>query len=98
MKNVETEMKNVKTEVEQFNHKIDILGMKFEASQKELAHSFEASQKELAHSLQLSLKDYVHDQQKQFAIFYARAFFGVSLILHIIHQFLTRSRSWGSQR
>jgi hypothetical protein len=75
MTGLETEVHDFKTEI---SHKIDVLGIKFESSQKEMAR---------AHEKQLA--SFTHDQQKQFSHFYARSFFGVSLTLHIIYQLLT---------
>jgi hypothetical protein len=102
MGGLETEVKDFKTEMRDFRteifHKFDILGTKFESSQKEMAHKFESSQKEMAHAHKEQLSSFANDQQKQFSHFYARGFFGVSLTLHIIYQFLTRSRSWVSRR
>jgi hypothetical protein len=86
MTGLETELKDFRTEV---FHRFDILGAKFESSQKEMGHTVESSQKEMASKFENKLSSVTNEQQKQFSYFYARGFFGVSLTLHIICQFLT---------
>jgi hypothetical protein len=113
VKDFKTDMKNFKTDIKDINtkifHKIDLLGIKFDSSQKEMAHTFEKKLDSYAHDHkeQLSsyaldnkeqLASYVHRQQKEFSNFYIRCLFGVSLIFHIMYRFLTRLRSWVSRR
>lgn len=97
MKDFKTDMKNINTEI---FHKIDLLGIKFESSQKEMAHTFGKKLDSYAHDHKEQLALYAHSQQKEFSNFYVRCFFGVSLTLHIhiLYRFLTRLRSWVSRR
>src|SRR5271156_6776650 len=74
MTGLETEVKDFRTEI---FYKIDILGIKFESSQKEMVHAYEK---------QLAL--FANDRQKQFSHFYTCCFFGASLTLYIMYQFL----------
>jgi hypothetical protein len=75
MTGLETEVKDLKTEMKDFKteifQKINILEIKFESSQKEMAH---------AHEEQLaSITNY---QQEQFGELYNGGIFGVSLTLY----------------
>jgi len=95
VKDVKTEVKDFKTEMKDFRteifHKFDILGTKFESSQKEMAHKFEilgtkfeSGQKEMASKFENKLSSVSNDQQKQFSNFYARSFFGIVGIAAIL--------------
>jgi hypothetical protein len=83
MTGLETELKDFRTEV---FHKFDILGAKFESSQKKMGHTVESSLKEMANSRTSYPQSRMNN--KRSSNFYARGFFGVSLILHTICQFL----------
>lgn len=73
-----TDMKDLRTEMNTLNtmilQKIEILGMKFDSTQKEII---------LANKEQLS--GFLLDQQKQFSQFYFRGFFGVNPTLYILY-------------
>ena len=91
MTGLEIEVKDCKIEMKDLDTKIfqktDILGSKIESSHKEMVHD---QQKQLASIL--------NDRRKEFDKFWACHFFIVNLTLHIIYQFLTRSRLWVSRR
>jgi len=89
-KDFKAEMKDFKAEMKDFRkdvlRRFDTLSNAFQSNRKEMALTFQSSQKEMALTFQSALKEFAHDQQKQFAYFYARSFFGVSLALPICIQ------------
>jgi hypothetical protein len=113
MKDVKAELKCFKTDMKDFYkgifHKIDVLGITFEKKLDSYAHEHEQQLSSYAHKHEQQLSSYALDykeqlaiysnnQQKELSSFYVRCFFGVSLILHIIYQFLTRLRLRVSRR
>ena len=104
MMGIETEVRDAKTELKNFNtdmkninseifHKIDLLGIKFESSQKEMTHTFEKKLDSYALDHKEQVASYAHSHQKQFFNFYLRCLFGVRM-----YRFLTQLRSWVSWR
>jgi F0F1-type ATP synthase membrane subunit b/b' len=78
VKELKAEMKEFKAEMKEFKTEV-----------KEFITEMKEFKKDLTHAIEKQLAGYLIDQEKQFSSFYARAFFGVSLTLYIIYQFLT---------